>query len=278
MSLLIYIIIFIVSLAALLKASDWFVDAAEKIGLSLGVSPFIIGVTIVAFGTSLPELATSIAAVHSGSSEIVIGNVIGSNITNILLVLGITAIVGKRITMNFNVMDIDMPLLLASAVFLFFALRDSQISLIEALLFLVALGVFLVNSFGQREKDEERPKSSARDYALLGIAGVIVYFGATYTIYGIEHIATILGVNQDFIALSVLALGTSLPEVVVSINAAQRGKPASSCRRERDGQPRLHFRDRDQSRQGREGQRQVSGEPRRNAGRARRGERVFRLG
>ena len=87
MDILFYLGIFVVSLFVLLRASDWFVDAAESIGLSLGIPHFIIGVTIIAFGTSLPELATSVAAVLSGNSEIVVGNVIGSNITNIALVL-----------------------------------------------------------------------------------------------------------------------------------------------------------------------------------------------
>ena len=92
MDALLYFGLFVVSLLVLLKASDWFIDSAERIGLSLGVSPFIIGVTIVAFGTSLPELATSIASVFSGESEIVVGNVVGSNITNIALVLGLAAL------------------------------------------------------------------------------------------------------------------------------------------------------------------------------------------
>lgn len=226
LELLTNFLIFAVSLGALLKASDWFVSAAERIGLSLGISPFIIGVTIVAFGTSLPELATSIAAVYSGSSEIVVGNVIGSNVTNILLVLGLTAIVGKKIVLDFDVWDIDMPLLLASAVFLYFALNDGSISLFEAIMFLVALAVFLLKSFGETNDDEERTKADLKDYGLLLLGGVLVYFGATYTIYGLERIASELGVNQDFVALSVLALGTSLPEVVVSIAAARKGKPA----------------------------------------------------
>lgn len=226
MDLLVNIIIFAVSLGALLKASDWFVSAAERIGLSLGISPFIIGVTIVAFGTSLPELATSIAAIFSGSSEIVVGNVIGSNITNILLVLGLTAIVGKKIVLDFDVWDIDMPLLLASAIFLYFALNDNSISIVEAIMFLAALAVFLLKSFGEREEDIDRPKAKIKDYGLLLLGGVLVYFGATYTIFGLENIANELGINQDFIALTVLALGTSLPEVVVSIAAARKGKPA----------------------------------------------------
>ena len=89
MDILLDLGLFVVSLAVLLKAADYFIDSAEEIGLSLGISPFIIGVTIVAFGTSLPELATSIASVFEGASEIVVGNVIGSNITNIALVLSL---------------------------------------------------------------------------------------------------------------------------------------------------------------------------------------------
>ena len=92
--------LFIGSIAVLLKASDWFIDSAEEIGLSFGISPYIIGVTIIAFGTSLPELATSVASVFAGESEIVIANVIGSNITNIALVIGLVAIYVKEIKLE----------------------------------------------------------------------------------------------------------------------------------------------------------------------------------
>ncbi|NNE29946.1 MAG: sodium:calcium antiporter, partial [Saprospiraceae bacterium] len=95
--LLLNIALFVGALAVLLKASDWFIDSAEAIGRSFGISPFVIGITIVAFGTSLPELATSLASVFAGQSEIVIGNVIGSNIANIGLVLGIVAVVIRQI-------------------------------------------------------------------------------------------------------------------------------------------------------------------------------------
>jgi cation:H+ antiporter len=109
--------IFVVSLTVLLKASDWFIDSAEQIGLSMGISPFIIGVTIVAFGTSLPELATSIASVIKGESGIVVGNVVGSNITNIALVLGLTAAFTRQIELKYNIWHIDMPYLWGSAFF-----------------------------------------------------------------------------------------------------------------------------------------------------------------
>ena len=100
--------LFILSLGVLLKASDWFIDSAEEIGLSLGISPYIIGVTIIAFGTSLPELATSVASVFADDSEIVIGNVVGSNITNIALVLGLVAIYVKNIKLEGNIWSLDM--------------------------------------------------------------------------------------------------------------------------------------------------------------------------
>ncbi len=224
--MLIYFI-FIASLAVLLLGSEWFIDSAEKIGLSFGISPFIIGVTIVAFGTSLPELATSIASVYQGSSEIVIANVIGSNIANVLLVLGLTAIVGKGIKLDFNIMDIDVPLLVISAVLLYFAASDLHISTLEAVLFLVALGIFLLNSVsGEKEDNENLPKITAPTIGKLLLGGLAVYFGATYTIYSLTQISTELGISPDIIALTAIALGTSLPEVIVSMAAARKGKHA----------------------------------------------------
>ncbi|MCB0639185.1 MAG: calcium/sodium antiporter [Lewinella sp.] len=227
MDILLYIGIFIVSLGALLKASDWFVDSAEAIGLSLGVSPFIIGVTIVAFGTSLPELATSIASVYNGESEIVVGNVIGSNITNIALVLGLTAVVVREIDLEYNIWHIDMPFLWGSAFMLWFILSDFEITIVESLIFLAGIAVFLTYSFKGNTPDEsgeERPVATVRHYVLLVLGGVLVYLGADYTIYAITEISSQLGIAPKLIALSAVAIGTSLPEVIVSLSAARRGK------------------------------------------------------
>ncbi len=227
MGLLAYIGLFVVSLAVLLIASDKFIEAAEKIGLAIGISPFVIGVTIVAFGTSLPELATSIAAIYSGSSEIVAGNVIGSNITNILLVLGVTAVIAKEIKLNFDVMQNDMSFLIGSAILLFFALQDAYISLFEAAVFIVMLGVFLFNSFTADKTDkEDRPSVSPVTFFILLVGAVFVFLGAKYTIYSMEGISSIMGISPDIIALTGVALGTSLPELIVSINASKKGKHA----------------------------------------------------
>ena len=226
-NILLYILLFVISLTVLLKASGWFIDSAERIGLSFGISPFIIGVTIVAFGTSLPELATSTAAVFSGTSEIVVGNVVGSNITNVLLILGLTAFFGKEIVMDYNVMDIDMPLLFASAFLLLYAVSDFEITLFEAILFLSGLVIFLINSFSGKDDDDiDLPKASIRDYVLLIIGGALVSMGAHYTIVAVEKLSEMAGINPDVIALTVIAFGTSLPEVVVSLSAAKKGKHA----------------------------------------------------
>lgn len=230
-----YLAIFVVSLAVLLKASDLFINAAEKIGLSLGISPFIIGVTIIAFGTSLPELATSIASVLEGQSEIVVGNVVGSNITNIALVLGLTAAFTKRIELQYNIWHIDMPFLWGSAFLLWLTLLDLKFTLGEGVLFSGGIILFLTYSFQSDKEDpdaademaeKEHPKTTVRTYGQLILGGVFVWLGADYTIYGIVGLSTIAGINPEIIALSAVAVGTSLPEVIVSLSAARRGNAA----------------------------------------------------
>lgn len=225
-SLIVNLIIFVVALTVLVQGSNWFVDAAEVIGLSLGVSSFIIGVTIVALGTSLPELASSIAAVYSNDTEIVIGNVVGSNITNILLVLGIIAVLGKVVPLEYNIMDVEMPLLVASSLFLYFALEDLKFSTFEAVLFLAALVGFLLNSVRSTSMDDldERPISNYKTYLLLLLGGVLIYFGSSYTVKGLQGLSANLGIGSGVLAFTLLALGTSLPEVVVSVTAARKGK------------------------------------------------------
>lgn len=223
-----FILIFIVSLTVLLYASDKFVEAAESIGLSFGIPSYIIGVTIVAFGTSLPELATSIASIYSGSSEVVIGNVLGSNITNVFLIIGLTAIFGRGIKLDYDVMNTDIPILIGSAALLYFVIQDFNVTLFEALILFLALVIFLASSFinDEKEKEEKDSKSAfkIKDFIMLIAASVFVFLGAKYTIYGLENLAQSLHIPTHIIAITAVALGTSLPELVVSISAARRGQ------------------------------------------------------
>ena len=225
MELILNIGLFVLSLAVLLKASDWFIDSAERIGLSLGISPFIVGVTIVAFGTSLPELAASIAAVYGGKSELVISNVVGSNITNIALVLGLTAVTVKQIDLEYNIWHIDMPYLWGSAFMLFLVLLDGHLSVAEAILLLVGIVMFLTYTMASTsEKSDDRPKTNWRDFAFLVLGGALVALGARYMIISIEVLSNRAGIDPEIIGLFAVALGTSLPEIVVSLNAGRKGK------------------------------------------------------
>lgn len=222
--MLVPLLTFILSLTVLIYTSNKFIDSSEKIGLSLGISPFIIGVTIVAFGTSLPELATSIISVIDGASEIVVGNVVGSNITNILLVIGLSTVAAGRLKISRDIMDIDIPLLSGSAVLLYFVLSDLYFSVIESVIFLAGMVAFLLYSI--QDKSEERPERIAtglRTYFVMVVSGFGVYFGASYTVSSVTELSVLLNINPSIISLGVLALGTSLPEVVVSIAAARRG-------------------------------------------------------
>ncbi|RMG80384.1 MAG: sodium:calcium antiporter [Bacteroidetes bacterium] len=226
MEILLYLSMFAGSLALLLWSSDRFVGAAEEIGLSVGISPFIIGVTIVAFGTSLPELASSVAAVLAGDSEIVAGNVVGSNIANILLILGITTIIAKEIKLDFSVLDVDVPFLTASALLLYFMLKDQTLSPYENVVLLACMVLFLVNSFKREKRADKdtRPDAGWRAFVWLALGGLLVYLSADWTISAIQRLSEIADVNPELIALSLVAFGTSLPEVAVSVAAARRGK------------------------------------------------------
>jgi cation:H+ antiporter len=221
--------VFIVSLAFLVKASDWFVNGAEKIGIALGIPSFIIGVTIVAVGTSLPELASSISAVTMGSSEIVAGNAIGSNITNILLVMGLVALVSKeKIVIKRNIMDVDMPMLVASSLILWLVIADLKLTIVDAFILIAGMLIFLAYTFGKSDDDDseektERQKVDWKTILLVVGSGALIYFSATYTVQSIQNIAELLGIATGVIALSLVALGTSLPEVLVSVTAARKG-------------------------------------------------------
>lgn len=226
MDILIQVGIFVASIVALLWASDRFVDAAERIGLSFGISPFIIGVTIVAFGTSLPELATSIAAVLGRESEIVIGNVVGSNITNIALVLGLSAAFVKGLDLETNLWYTDIPFFWGSAFLLWFFVMDGDLSIFEAIIFLAGIVLFLTYSLQDdgQPKPDDLPKATWKDYLLLVVGAALVSVSATYVISSISNISAALDIAPKLIALTAVALGTSLPEVAVSLNAAKKGK------------------------------------------------------
>ena len=224
--IIVEIIIFCVSLFVLVYSADKFISSAEKIGLSLGIPNFVIGVTVVALGTSLPELVSSIIAILDHSPDIVIGNVVGSNITNILLVLGMVAYLSKGFEITFNFKKIDLPFFILSALFLFFTCKDQLFSLTEALVGVILLIAYIIITITdgklKREQTDELDRPTAKTYFWLLAGGVGIYFGAKYNVSSVINIGHFLNVSPGIIALTAVALGTSLPELFVSIAAIQQ--------------------------------------------------------
>ena len=157
--LIFWIIIFIVSLIVLVKGADWLIGSAEKIGLAIGLSPFIVGVTIVGIGTSFPELISSLAAVFKNIPEVVAANAIGSNIANILLIVGVSAVIGRRLVVTKSLIDLDLPLLAIGTTLLLIIVWDRQITFGESLLMLATYGVYLLYTALHRDTEDSQELS-----------------------------------------------------------------------------------------------------------------------
>lgn len=248
--LIFWIIVFILSTAMLVKGADWLIVSAEKIGLALGLSPFIVGVTIVGIGTSFPELISSLVATFKGVTDVVAANAVGSNIANILLIVGISAIIGRRLVVTKSLIDLDLPLLAISTVLLLGIVWDKQITFGESLLMLATYGIYLLYTILHKDTDGAegiteilpsrqerrkhiivrekekftRPKLAVKDFMLLAVGILGLVFGAKYLIDALINLSTILNVATGVIAITAVAVGTSLPELLVSAKAAFRKK------------------------------------------------------
>jgi cation:H+ antiporter len=231
--MLTWFLVFIAALAVLLVSSKFFTGAAEKIGLQLGFSPFVIGVFIIGIGTSLPELISGFIAVSKGASEIVAGNVLGANISNIFLISGIAAVLAKkRIDLGSQYIMIDLHFMLGSAFLLGLMMLDGKIDTGEGVFLLAAFATYTLYILRSGNKAQvivdgvEKPKNKgmAKHILVLLACGVGIYFGADYTVMAIENIATIMAVPPSVISLTALSLGTTLPELSVNISAIRQGK------------------------------------------------------
>lgn len=218
----------------LVKGADLFVDGACGLSNKLKIPAYVIGLTVVAFGTSLPEAAVSVTASIQGSNEIAIGNVIGSNCFNTLVVLGASALFAPVVVKK-NLLKRDFPFCLGITILmlvLMTTLGDGQIALkrISGIILLAFFAVFMTISVlsGKKEAklaesvEEEKPMSLTKCIvlAVVGVAGVIV--GGQLTVEGAKSLAEIVGLSEKVIALTVVAVGTSLPELVTSIVAARK--------------------------------------------------------
>lgn len=222
----------LVALFALVRGADTFVVGAKQMGASLGMSKFAIGVLIVGFGTSLPELASSIAAALDGATEIVVANAVGSNITNILLVVGILAAVGGRIVIKRDLIKTELPIFFIATAHFLAVVWDGTVDRLEAVLLLGTFAAYMWYLFVEARSEDSvalsnkgrRPHLEFKSviFILLGIAAVLV--GAHYAVEMVVNIATALSVPLGLVSIGAIALGTSLPELFVSIQAIKTGE------------------------------------------------------
>ena len=230
------LLLFAGSLALLLVAARFFTSAAERVGLALGLSPFVVGVLIVAVGTSLPELVASLLAVQAGTSEIVAGNVLGANAANLLLVLGLVSAAARtpRIDLGEQYIAIDLHFLLGGVVLLSAMMLDGAVGRLDGVLLLVAYAVFVVYLVREGRSDTadadaeamlpEGSRSIGRDLAILLAAGVAIFVGGDFTVDALTALADVLAISPAVASITILSLGTTLPELVVSVTAARAGQ------------------------------------------------------
>ncbi len=229
MNYIICIIYIVLGFTFLVKGADLFVDNASGIGTKLKISSLVIGLTVVAFGTSMPELAVSVTAALEGHNEIAVGNVVGSNIFNLLVVAGMSACL-YPLVINKTIMKRDWPLSnIAALVLAILLFPDFHISRMDAVILLVFfLGTLYSQLKAGKENETEQIQEESRkmwQLILLLIAGIaMIIIGAELAVTGATDLARLLGVSETLIGLTIVAIGTSLPELVTSVVAAKKGQ------------------------------------------------------
>ena len=223
-------VLLLIGLVMLCFGGNWLVSGGVTIAKKFRISNFIIGMTIVAYGTSTPELAASLAAAGDHGA-IILGNIVGSNIANVGMVIGVAAILVPLVVQK-SVLRKEIPIMLGVSALLVLLSIDGEISQYDGVILLVGLGIFAVYTFRsalkQREKISNNSNSDKtnvylKSIGLIGIGIIVLYIGAILTVDHAVIIATELGVSEKIIGLTVIAIGTSLPELITSIIAIRKG-------------------------------------------------------
>jgi cation:H+ antiporter len=221
----------VTGLALLFYGADFLVTGSARLARFLKISPFVIGATVIAFGTSTPELAVAILAALDATPELAMGNVIGSNIANIGLVLGITAIVAP-ISIDSKRFNREYPPFLLTAFLILFLAWDLKIHRLEGVIMVSLLALFIWRSFNHKEEFSSEPedeililtnKGPTFQFLLIVVGLIALVGGAKLLVFGGVSIARNIGISEWFIGISIVAIGTSLPEIVSSVMAARRG-------------------------------------------------------
>ena len=216
------IILLVLGFILLLKGADWFVDGASSIASRFGIPQLIIGLTIVAMGTSLPEAFVSITAALKSNAAITIGNVVGSNILNVGIILGITALIRPLHIQN-STIKYEMPfMILVTLVLILLGINTTISRLDRMIMWLFFLGyLYYIFKMSKNQMEETEIKQTNSLFIPLGLVCLMV--GSNFAVDAATNIAISLGVSQRFIGLTIVALGTSLPELVTSVTAAKKG-------------------------------------------------------
>ena len=238
MDMVIQIILLIVGFILLIKGADWLIDGASSTASHFKVSKLLIGLTIVAFGTGAPELAVSVSSLLNGTTDMLLGNVIGSNILNILLLIGIAAVIRPiRIKKDTVAKELPLLLLISTVIIVLFldtllvSADQNTISRADGIICLLCFSVFIFYIISMARKNRaaktevEKPKfrlGISLFLILIGLAGVVG--GSELVVSSASTIAASIGVSDRMIALTIVAFGTSLPELITTIKAAKRGE------------------------------------------------------
>jgi len=228
MTIFVQILLLILGFAMLVKGADWFVDGSSGIAAKFGIPQLIIGLTIVAMGTSAPEAAVSITAAIKGNADITVGNIVGSNILNILIILGISVLIIPLLVAKSTIF-IEIPFMIVVTFILLGIGYDGTIKLWEGLLLLGVFILYLTYLFYMAKKNKENNEDSVKElsiakaliFTVIGL--VLVVFGSHVTVDAATKIAQEVGLSERFIGLTIVALGTSLPELFTSVMAARKG-------------------------------------------------------
>lgn len=230
MEILVQILLLVLGFVMLVKGADWFVDGSAGIADRFGIPQLVIGLTIVAMGTSAPEAAVSITAALKENAGIAIGNVVGSNILNILIILGLTSVIIATAVAK-STIKIEIPyMLFITGVLLAMGFTGNVVSFVEGVVLWVLFISYLAYLFvmakkNKEEVQEETKKSPMWKLILAAIVGlVLVVLGSDVTVDAATNLAKAIGLSERFIGLTIVALGTSLPELFTSVSAAIKGK------------------------------------------------------
>ncbi|WP_457746269.1 calcium/sodium antiporter [Sulfurimonas sp.] len=230
-------IIFLVAMAALVYGADFIIKESERLALHFKISHFVIGATLVAFGTSLPEMAASMVASYHGKSDMAVANVVGSVIFNITLVLGVVFMIAKSMNPQRNLFAKDSAWTVVPVIIFFIMIQDGEIGRVDGLLFLLMMVSYLFFLFtsskddleGEIDTDLVKEKFNwGKTVILLGIGFVLTIGGANFVVESGTNIARSLHVSEWVIGLFLISLGTSLPELVVSLVAVKKGNAEMS--------------------------------------------------